>query len=70
MLSKEEIELFLDKNVSIGVPHSIMEGQLFFYYGRLIYVDFDEIKLETKNGFKIVPIKMIQDIHEDRRKYG
>jgi len=68
MLSKDEIEHFLNKPVSVGVPHVVMEGQLFFYYGRLIYVDSEEIKLETKKGFRVVPIEQIKSLQIDRRQ--
>ena len=70
MIKKEEIELFLHRYVAIGTPHSVIDGKLFFYYGTLIYVDSEELKLETRNGYKIVPLILIKDIHETRRKYG
>lgn len=63
MITKEEIEKFLFKNVSIGVPHLVCYDKLFFYYGILIEVNNTEIKLRTNNGFKIVLIENIQDIH-------
>jgi len=68
MLKKEELELFLGKHIAIGVPHIVDSDRLFYYYGTLIYVDYRQIKLETKNGFKLVPIDLIQDIHKDGRK--
>jgi hypothetical protein len=67
MLRKEELELFLGKPVSIGVPHAILPDKLFFYYGILKFVSENEVKLETNNGFKLVPIDQIMDIHGDRR---
>ena len=70
MIECNEIEPFLNKYIAVGVPHNIMAGKLFFYYGVLKYVDNLEIKLETNNGFKIIPIINIRDIHEPRREYG
>ena len=64
MIECNEIEPFLNKYISVGVPHDIIAGRLFFYYGILKYVDSIEIKLETKNGFKIIQIENIMDIHE------
>jgi len=62
MIERNEIEPFLNKYIAVGVPHDIMDGKLFFYYGILKYVDNLEIKLETNNGFKIIPIHTIRDL--------
>ena len=62
MIESNEIEPFLHKYVGVGVPHAIIKGKLFFYYGILKYVDSTEIKIETNNGFKIIPIQDIMDI--------
>lgn len=63
MIDSKEIEPFLNKYVSIGVPHDIISGKLFFYFGWLRYIDNLEVKIETNNGFRIIPIANIQDIH-------
>lgn len=63
MIKKEEIERFIGLFISIGVPHITREGKLFFYYGYLKSVTDSEVKLETKNGFKLIPLNQIQDIH-------
>ena len=63
MIECNEIEPFLNKYISVGVPHDIIAGKLFFYYGYLKYVDNLEIKLEMKNGVKIIPLDRILDIH-------
>ena len=64
MIKKKELDLFLNKQVSIGVPHAIMQGKLFFFYGKLLEVTEKEIKLQTKKGFKIVQIAQVKDVHE------
>ena len=72
MIDSREIEPFLHKHVAIGVPHDIIPGKLFFYFGCLKYVDSTEVKIETNNGFKIIPITQIMDIHESHggNRYG
>ena len=64
MIDCSEIEPFLHKYIAVGVPHDIIPGKLFFYFGYLKYVDSLEVKIETNNGFKIIPISNIMDIHE------
>ncbi len=63
MIEVIEIEPFLDKYVGIGIPHDIIPDKLFFYFGKLRYVDSTEVKIETFNGFKIIPLQKIMDIH-------
>jgi hypothetical protein len=65
---KEDLTIFLYEFVSVGVPHSTVQGQLFFYYGKLKEVTEKEIKLETKTGLRLISIENIIDIHLDRRK--
>ena len=68
MIDRNEIETFLEEYIAIGVPHSIVPDKLFFYFGYLRYIDKEEIKIETNNGFKIIPISQIYDIHKARGK--
>ena len=70
MIDREEIEFFLNQYVAVGVPNDMTHGKLFFYFGILKYVDSTEIKIETNNGFKIIPISNIYDIHKARGYYG
>lgn len=70
MIKKEEIEPFLNKNISVGVKHYVIPGKLFFYYGLLKYIDSNEIKIETNYGFKIIPLCEILDIHEKMKLGG
>jgi hypothetical protein len=69
MLKKDDLEKFLDEAVSVGVPHSIIEGRLFYYYGKLSNVSEGEIKLETNNGIRLISVEDIIDIHFDRRRF-
>ena len=63
MIECNEIRPFLNKYISVGVPHDIIPGKLFFYYGYLRYVDNIELKLEMSNGVKIIPLTRIYDVH-------
>lgn len=65
MLTKENLEPFLNRNVSIGVSHLFMQDRLFFYYGCLTQVTETEILLQTKIGFKRIPLDQILDVHSD-----
>ncbi|MCJ7571817.1 MAG: hypothetical protein MUO82_08075 [Candidatus Thermoplasmatota archaeon] len=65
MLNKEEILLFLGELISVGVQHTVLPERLFFYYGVLIKVDENALTLRTNDGFKIVPIEQVLDIHTD-----
>ena len=64
MIERSEIERFLNKRIAVGIPHNIISGRLFFYFGILKYVDDLEVKIETNNGYKIIPLTNILDIHE------
>jgi len=68
MLKKENIENYLNKNISVGVPHLVIDDRLFFFYGILINVSETEITIKTKNGYKIIPIEQIQDLHENKNR--
>ncbi len=68
MFRKEDLIIFLDKLLSVGIPHTIIEGRLFYYYGKLIEIDAKEIKLETETGFRLISVEKIVDIHLDRRQ--
>lgn len=72
MIESSEMERFLYKHVAIGVPHDVIPGKLFFYFGILKYCDFTEVKLELdyNKGYKIVPIASIRDIHETHGNGG
>lgn len=63
MIEKKEIEEFLNKYVAVGVPHDIIAGRIFFYFGIVKYINSDELKIETKNGYRIVSLENIRDIH-------
>ena len=63
MIEVSDVETFFHKYVAIGVAHDLIPGKLFFYFGYVNYVDNAEVKLETKNGFKIIPLGGIMDIH-------
>lgn len=65
MLNKDEILLFLGELISVGVQHTVLPDRLFFYYGILIKVDENVLTLRTNDGFKIVPIEQVLDIHTD-----
>jgi hypothetical protein len=68
LIDKGEIQLFLDKYVRVGVPHDIIPNKLFFYFGYLKYVNSTEVKIQTNNGFRIIPLDQIMDIQEIRRQ--
>lgn len=63
MMDKKEIEEFFGKYIAIGVPHDKIPGRLFFYYGFLKYVTDEELKMKMSNGFKIIPLEQVKDIH-------
>lgn len=69
MLTKDEIKSLLDQCVCVGVAHNTLEGSLYFYYGILLNVTDVEVKLRTKNGYKIVPIAQILDVHLDTGRW-
>ena len=64
MLEQKDIEPFLNKHIAVGVPHNTIPDRLFFSFGYLRSVDATEIKIETNNGFKIIQIDNIIEIHE------
>jgi len=65
MITKEELLPFKDKHISVGVPNFYIYDKTFFYYGTLLEVTETEIKLQTKKGYKIVPISSITSFHEE-----
>lgn len=62
LIDSNELEPFLNKYVRIGIPHDIVPNKLFFYFGWLKYIDNLEVKIETNNGFRIIPLNSIMDI--------
>jgi hypothetical protein len=68
LLAKEELIKFVNIFISVGVQNYDMPSQLFFYYGVLRYVDDEIIKLETQNGYKIIRLVDIMDIHKTRER--
>ena len=67
MLSKADFEIFLGKTVSVGLQHEIITNRLFFYNGVLTELSDDTLTLRMSNGFKIIPLDQVMDIHLDRR---
>jgi hypothetical protein len=63
MIEPIEIKKLQNNYVAVGVPHEIIQGKLFFYFGTLKNIDDDEIKIEINNGYKIIPINQIMEIH-------
>lgn len=70
MIESSEIKKFLHKYIAVGVHHDILADKLFFYFGTLKNVDNTEIKIEMENGFKIISIENIIDIHLVKNNYN
>jgi len=67
-LEQKDLEPFINKYIAVGVPHEIITGRLFFYFGTLQEITSTDIKLKTDNGYKIVPFADILELHETRRE--
>ena len=67
MIEPLEIKKLQHNYVAVGVPHEIIQGKLFFYFGTLKNIDENEIKLEINNGYKIIPIDQIMEIHKENQ---
>ena len=65
MMKREDIEKLKGKFTATGVPHTLIPGKLFYHYGTIVEVsDFDvKIELPKGNGFRLIPLDDIQDIH-------
>ncbi len=63
MIEEKEIKKFLGPHVAVGVRNDFLSDKLFFYFGKIIEVDDHELKIKTSNGFKIIPLGQIKDIH-------
>jgi hypothetical protein len=63
MIVYEEIRPFLGEFVDVGVAHRFIPGRLFWFYGKLIQINNDYVKLKIREGFKLVAIDDIQQIH-------
>jgi len=70
MIEPKEIEKLLNYYVAVGIPHYVDEGKLYFYFGILKNITNDTIKIEKKDGLKIIPIEQVKEIrkveHNDR----
>jgi len=64
MIEPEEIEKLLNCYVAVGCPHFVVEGKLYYYYGFLRNINTDNIKIEKRDGFKIIPIEQVMEIHK------
>lgn len=63
-ITYEELEKFRGCFVSIAVPENTGQQELFWYYGTIVEMNPENIKLRfrKKRGFKIIPVRDIRVI--------
>jgi hypothetical protein len=54
--------LFKGEYVSVGIPHNVAPGKLFWYYGTLTEVTDTEIKIQMSHGVKLIPLNQIMEL--------
>jgi len=64
-MDRSECQEFLLKTVAIGVPHQT-EIRPFYYYGKLLEVTKQDVKIKTTNGYKLILLDDIIEIYEDK----
>jgi hypothetical protein len=67
LIQVERLMLFLYHNVQVGCPHLFDSLKIFWYHGRLIEVNDDDIVLKIGDSLRVIPIKHILTIELDRR---
>lgn len=65
-MQAELLKLYLNKRVGVGVPHFVIPGKIFFYYGTLINVTNTSVVIKNNDGLKEIPLYDIQQIVNDR----
>jgi hypothetical protein len=62
MIERNECLEFLNKRVGIGVKHLTIPDRLFFYYGKLLKVNYDSVKIKIPEGYKLIFLSDIIEI--------
>lgn len=69
-MNVNEILPFLNKHVSVGIPHWV-EDRLFYYSGTITRVNQDYITMILPNGIKEIEISKIKQIFiNNNNKHG
>lgn len=58
----EDCLRYKNKTISVGVQHEVSPDKLFYFYGKLIDVTADAIKLQMTNGIRIIPLSQILEL--------
>ena len=66
MKVSEQLKQYLNKNVTVAVPHFNRHNHLFWYSGILLAVDNQMLELQTKKGTIFISIDRIKEFREDR----
>jgi hypothetical protein len=64
-MKEDECREFLHTLVAIGVPHQT-EARPFYFYGLLLEVTEQYAKIRMENGYKVIPLDEILEIHETK----
>ncbi len=62
MITYEDVYQFLGKKINVGVAHRVVPGKIFWYFGILIEVNDLYLKLEIKDGVKVVPLTQVLQV--------
>ncbi len=66
-MKKEFINKYLNEHVAVGVKSA--RGRPFFFFGKILKISDDDLFLELTggNGFKIIKLSLIVDVHLDKK---
>jgi len=62
-MDKKIVELYLEREVKIGIPH-LHEPGLFYYTGKIVKLDEKTVLIEIDKGLRRVFYEQIMDIKE------
>ena len=68
MITKAELEVFLGKRIAVATPHFFLENRYFWFYGVLLKITDTELKLKTEQGYKILQLKRVKDVHLEEKR--
>jgi len=62
MIESSECKEFLFRRVGVGLPHLSDSTKIFYYYGTLLSVTTEYVKIKMRNGYKQIPLEEIIEI--------
>ena len=67
-MKAENCREYLNKQIGVGIPHWVISGKLFFYFGELVEVKDKYVIIRDAKGLRQIEISNIRQIVNDRKE--